>query len=33
MIILIEHFGYPFRDSDCAVLLATGIRHHIVWLK
>jgi hypothetical protein len=31
-IILIEHFGYSFVNSDCAVLLATGIRHHIVLL-
>lgn len=31
-ILLIEHLGYPFINSDCAVLLATGVRHHIVLL-
>lgn len=32
-IILIRHFGLPFQNSDCAVLLASGILHHIVLLK
>lgn len=32
-IIVIEHNGYPFFNNENAVLLATGIRHHIVLLK
>jgi hypothetical protein len=32
-IIVIRHYGYGFRNSDCAVLLASGIWHHIVMLK
>jgi hypothetical protein len=32
-IIVIRHFGYGFQNSDRAVLLATGIMHHIVLLK
>jgi hypothetical protein len=31
-IILIEHHGYPFRSNAHAVLLATGMIHHIVLL-
>ena len=31
-ILLIEHHGYPFSNSACAVRLATGFRHHIVLL-
>lgn len=33
MIIAIEHFGYPFRSNANAVLIATGVRRHIVLLK
>jgi hypothetical protein len=29
-ILRIEHFGAAFKNSHCAVLIATGIRHHIV---
>ena len=25
--------GYPFRNNEHAVLIATGITHHIVLLK
>ena len=32
-VILIRHYGYPFQNSDCAVLLASGTLHHIVLLK
>jgi len=32
-IIKIRHYGVPFVNSDCAVLLATGVLHHIVLLK
>lgn len=32
-IIVIRHYGFGFSNSDCAVLLATGIWHHIVLLK
>jgi hypothetical protein len=32
-IIVIRHYGYAFRNSDCAVLLASGMLHHIVLLK
>jgi hypothetical protein len=32
-ILIIRHYGAGFRNSDCAVLLATGIWHHIVLLK
>lgn len=32
MIIRIEHFGFAFQNNENAVLLATGIRHHIVLL-
>jgi hypothetical protein len=32
-IIIIRHYGYGFQNSDGAVLLATGITHHIVLLK
>jgi hypothetical protein len=31
-VIVIRHYGYPFRDSDSAVLLATGMFNHIVLL-
>lgn len=30
---LIAHHGLPFLDSEDAVLLATGYRHHIVLVK
>ena len=32
-IIVIVHNGYPFRNNEHAVLIATGITHHIVLLK
>jgi hypothetical protein len=32
-IIKIRHYGLPFVNSACAVLLATGCLHHIVLLK
>ena len=32
-IIVIAHNGYPFRNNEHAVLIATGITHHIVLLK
>ena len=32
MVIVIKHNGYPFRNNENAVLLATGITHHIVLL-
>lgn len=33
MLIVFRHFGIPFRDNENAVLLATGILHHVVWVK
>ena len=30
MIIIIKHNNLPFHDSKHAVLLATGVTHHIV---
>ena len=32
-LLVIEHRGVPFRNSDCAVLIASGVKHHIVLLK
>lgn len=32
-ILIIRHYGASFRDNENAVLLATGIWHHIVLLK
>lgn len=32
-VVKIEHFGYPFRSNENAVLLVTGIFHHYVLLK
>jgi len=32
-IILIEHFGVPFISNDIAMLIATGVKHHIVLLR
>lgn len=32
-IIVIAHFGHPFRSNENAVLLATGSVHHIVLLR
>lgn len=32
-IIVIAHNGYPFRNNEVAVLIATGSTHHIVLLK
>lgn len=32
-ILVIEHFGHGFQNNAHAVLIATGIRHHIVLLK
>jgi hypothetical protein len=32
MVIVVKHNGYPFRNNENAVLLATGITHHIVLL-
>lgn len=31
-IIVIKHNGYPFCNNDNAVLIATGVTHHIVLL-
>jgi hypothetical protein len=31
-IIVIAHNSYPFQSNQHAVLIATGIKHHIVWL-
>jgi hypothetical protein len=33
MIIKIKHNGYPFNNNANAVLLFTGIHHHVVLLK
>ena len=33
MIITIRHYGYGFTNNENALLLATGMLHHIVWLK
>jgi hypothetical protein len=30
MVIMIKHYGYKFRNNENAVLVATGITHHIV---
>lgn len=32
-IIVIKHNGCPFFNNENAVLMATGITHHIVLLK
>lgn len=32
-IILIRHYGIPFKNNANAVLLATGAVHHILLLK
>ena len=32
-ILIIEHYGLPFMNTEDAVLVATGIRHHIVLVK
>lgn len=32
-IILIRHHGYPFINNENAVLVATGITHHIALIK
>ena len=32
-LIVIKHNGYPFFNNENAVLIATGITHHIVLLK
>lgn len=32
-IIVIRHYGYAFKNSDCAMLLYSGMLHHIVLLK
>ena len=32
-VILIRHYGYPFKSSMECVLLATGAIHHIVLMK
>ena len=32
-LLVIEHHGHGFLNSTCAVLIATGIKHHIVLLK
>ncbi len=31
-IIVIAHNGYPFQSNEHALLIATGIKHHIVLL-
>ena len=32
-IVVIRHFGVPFSNNETAVLLATGVTHHIVLIK
>lgn len=32
-IIVIAHNGYVFHNTEHAVLIATGITHHIILLK
>lgn len=32
LIVAIRHYGIPFRNSEHAVLLATGMTHHYVLL-
>lgn len=32
-IVVIRHFGVPFQNNETAVLLATGVTHHIVLIK
>lgn len=32
-IVAIRHYGHPFISNEHAVLVATGILHHIVLLK
>lgn len=32
MVIVMKHNGYPFKSNENAVLLATGITHHIIVL-
>ena len=32
-VIVLIHYGYPFHNNEVAVLLATGMTHHIVLLK
>ena len=32
-IVVIRHFGVPFHNNETAVLLATGVTHHIVRIK
>lgn len=32
-IVVIRHFGVPFLNNETAVLLATGVAHHIVLIK
>jgi len=32
-IIVIRHYGIPFRNNANAVLIATGLFHHIILLK
>ena len=33
MILKIQHFGYPFRNNENAVVLVIGEHHYYVWLK
>ena len=32
-IIVIRHYGYPFRNNETAILVATSAINHIVLLK
>ena len=32
-IVFIRHYGYSFSDNENAVLLVTGVIHHIVLMK
>lgn len=32
MILVIQHYGFPFSNNENAVLLASGVTHHIVLL-
>jgi hypothetical protein len=33
MILTIRHYGHAFHNNANAVLLFTGIRHHVILLK
>ena len=33
MVITIRHFGHPFHSNQTAILIATGMFHHIVLIR